>query len=59
MLQGKQLKMFPTSLPFHGSAVKSSAIQHTYKNSISFTLNYVRIQCFDAVGWAAGRASGL
>jgi len=44
MLQGKQLKMFPTSLPFHGSAVKSSAIQHTYKNSISFTLNYVRIQ---------------
>jgi len=34
-----------------------NAIVRNKFNNISFTLS--SLQCFDAVGWAAGRASGL
>ena len=29
------------------------------RNCVPFTVQLRRLQCFDAVGWAAGRASGL
>jgi len=40
--------------------LKDCAYMHAYQPVvIQVALNVLFLQCFDAVGWAAGRASGL
>ena len=39
--------------------VRSMSVLQNLVESISVHVVYCCLQCFDAVGWAAGRASGL
>ena len=33
--------------------------EHRHRNIVNYSLLYLCLQCFDTVGWASGRASGL
>ena len=46
-------KQYRHKLSRHADFTSSNDFVHTY---LAF---FTRLQCFDAVGWAAGRASGL
>ena len=46
----------PMTLPLHFEQYRTL---FSYCNYFSISVPFIGLQCFDAVGWAAGRASGL
>ena len=51
-------RIFPAFLSYRLAVAQKSLIA-VLKNKFTVSFILIYLQCFDAVGWAAGRASGL
>ena len=56
---GPQQQTRSSPCPSHGRAGVKTTLQSCCAKSAILTYVFNCLQCFDAVGWAAGRASGL
>ena len=54
-----QISFFPTTLTKNPDLYTNNSQLQEFYYYICFTALFLGLQCFDAVGWAAGRASGL